>query len=76
MESCQDHELINLMKVKPDPAEQSMILIKANRVFYTFFFLVSPDPNITVFINSVASCLSAEEDWIGGTFWDFLDLNK
>lgn len=48
MESCQDHELINLMKVKTMPAEQGMILIKTNRIFCLFFFLASPDSNRTV----------------------------
>lgn len=48
MESCQNHELINLMKVKTMPAEQGMILIKTNRIFCLFFFLASPDSNITV----------------------------
>lgn len=48
-ESCQDHELINLMKVEPVPAEQGMILIKTNRIFCLLFSsLASPNSNITV----------------------------
>lgn len=49
MESCQDHTLTNLMKVKAVPAEKDMILIKANWIFCLFFFLASPNPNIQVF---------------------------
>lgn len=52
MESCQDHELTNLVKVEPVPAEQGVILIKANRIIFVFlsffFFIAHPSSNITV----------------------------
>lgn len=63
--SCQDHELISLMKMKTMPAEQGMILIRTNRIFCLFPFLLALIQiqllRRKVFTSSASYSLSAKE---------------
>lgn len=63
--SCQDHELLSLMKMKTMPAEQGMILIRTNRIFCLFPFLLALIQiqllRRKVFTSSASYSLSAKE---------------